>query len=88
MTNAVRHSEPEDPASPVDVVLQALADRMVLEIRYDGKDFAPGKVGLPDVTEYPEGGFGLYIIEQSVDEVEYGVAVDGRNFVRLTKRPR
>jgi sigma-B regulation protein RsbU (phosphoserine phosphatase) len=86
ITNAMRHSEPEDPASPLDVRLQAMADRLIIEIRYDGVEFQPGEVSLPDVLTYPEGGFGLFIIEQSVDDVRYGIAVDGRNYLRIVKK--
>lgn len=86
VTNAMRHSEPDDPASPLDVRVRVWVDRMELEVRYDGVSFEPKAVELPDITEYPEGGFGLYIIEQSVDDVAYGTSADGRNYIRLSKR--
>jgi sigma-B regulation protein RsbU (phosphoserine phosphatase) len=85
ITNAMRHSQPEDPASPVEVRMEALPSRVILEIRYYGIEFEPSAAELPDVSTYPEGGFGLFIIDQSMDEVRYGVAADGRNFIRMVK---
>jgi len=85
VTNAIRHSRPLDPASPLDVRLSVWPGRIVLEVRFDGVAFQPTSISLPDVSSFPEGGFGLFIIQESVDEVERGLAADGRNYIRLTK---
>ncbi len=86
VTNAMRHPRPQDPESPVMVRVETAREELVVEVRYDGHPFQPETVELPDVSQFPQGGFGLYIIEQSMDNVSYGRAADGRNFIRLVKR--
>jgi serine phosphatase RsbU (regulator of sigma subunit)/anti-sigma regulatory factor (Ser/Thr protein kinase) len=86
VTNAMRHARPEDPDAPIVVRAETTPEELIVEIRYDGVPFQPDSVALPDLSTYPEGGFGLYLIEQSVDEVSYGIAADGRSLIRLVKR--
>lgn len=38
---------------------------------HQGDEFAPEAVTLPEAQEYREGGYGLYVIHHSVDEVRY-----------------
>jgi PAS domain S-box-containing protein len=86
VTNAMRHARPEDPDSPILVRAEAKPEELIVEVRYDGVPFEPDGVSLPDLSTYPEGGFGLFVIENSVDEVSYGIAADGRSLIRMVKR--
>lgn len=45
-----------------------------------------GQIPLPKFEGSREGGFGLYIIDRSVDSVDYGEEPDGRQYIELTKR--
>ncbi len=85
LTNIVRHASPEAGA-PLTIIVRTLNDRVAVQILYQGKFYRPERVAaLPDVTDYPEGGFGLYLIEQAVDSVAYAKHLDGRNCVHLVK---
>ena len=86
VTNALRHARPEDPEAPILVRAEVTPQELVVEVRYDGVAFEPDAVALPDLSTYPEGGFGLYVIEHSVDDVSYGIAADGRSLIRMVKR--
>ena len=86
VTNVLRHAGPKDPDIPIALRVEASPEELVVEVRYEGSPFEPGEVGLPDLSILPEGGFGLFIIDRSVDEVSYGIAADGRNSIRMVKR--
>ncbi len=83
-SNAIRH-EPALPESPIEAVLTG-GDRDVrLELLYEGTPFQPPEHLNPDFSGHSEGGFGLYIIRASCDDVQYAHA-GGVNRVTLTKR--
>jgi len=63
-----------------------LPEGMSIRIVYAGPDFVPGEVPQPDVTLFGEGGYGLYIIQQCVDRIEYGTEGTGARFIEMTKR--
>ena len=48
---------------------EAFADRIVLRLHHLGESFDPGAVSTPAFDGTQDGGFGMYIIEQSVDNV-------------------
>ncbi len=84
-SNIVRHSYQGQTRHRID--LEAVADEHALTInmRHDGKGFDRSAVELPEFDGSRDGGFGLFIIEQSVDAVTYLVDDDGKSCIRLTK---
>lgn len=85
LTNIFRHASDEE-LTPVSIALQNLQDRATVQILYEGEFFRPeGIATLPALTDYPESGFGLYLIEQCVDSAAYARHADGRNGVYLVK---
>jgi sigma-B regulation protein RsbU (phosphoserine phosphatase) len=86
LTNIVRHSQPEERTSPVEMQLHRDTEGIEIGMTYEGIPFEPGDVELPDLSSYPTGGFGLFITEQSVDAVRYTKEPDGRNRISLQKR--
>lgn len=86
LTNILRHTRPHDPDSPIEVRTDPGAREFVVEVLHGGGPFQPEAAALPDMATYPPGGFGLYIVEHSVDEVSYTSAPDGRSLIRLVKR--
>lgn len=56
-----------------------------LTLTHHGRPFHPDTNNVPDVTEPMEGGMGLYLIAECVDEVKYSTLADGTNQVQLTK---
>jgi len=61
-------------------------DRVVVRLRHRGRGFRREEVAPPRFDGTAEGGFGVYIIEQSVDEVRYGPDGCGGHEIVLTKR--
>lgn len=84
MNNAVEHSG----AKEVEIELVAGARSLVFRVMTAGKRFdPPADVAFPDLDGpggLPEGGFGLAIIREMVDSVQYDYH-DGKNIVTLTK---
>jgi anti-sigma regulatory factor (Ser/Thr protein kinase) len=63
-------------------------DRIVLRLHHLGGTFDPEAVKPPVFDGSEEGGFGMYIIAQSVDEVRYDRDERGRNRISLVKNRR
>jgi sigma-B regulation protein RsbU (phosphoserine phosphatase) len=86
-TNIVRHV----PRRVVDSTLVCRiwhhADALEVELMYVGEPFVAA-VTEPDFSGEREGGFGLFIIMQSVDRVDYGCPVAGVCSIRLRVRGR
>ena len=83
-SNAIRHCG-EVVQDPLEIMLQADRQACRLELLYLGPRFTPPALLEPDFSGHSEGGFGLYIIRESCDAVDYSHA-DGINRVVLTKR--
>jgi sigma-B regulation protein RsbU (phosphoserine phosphatase) len=86
LTNILRHSAPSEPTSTVDLHLRRDTEGITVGLTYEGMAFQHADVELPDLSVYPTGGFGLFIIEQSVDSIRYTQEPDGRNCISLEKR--
>lgn len=82
-TNVVRHATPLIEGA--SLTLRIVTDPQVLavEIWYVGEAFEPTGEPEPDFSGQSEGGFGLYIILQSVSRVSYTHPVPGVNCTRL-----
>ena len=84
LTNILHHSM--GAPTPFTIILRILQDRVAVQVLYQGQFFRPDRVAtLPELNEFPECGFGLYLIEHSVDSVAYAKHLDGRNCVHLVK---
>ncbi len=76
---------------PGSIILSLTFDprRVVIRITDFGHSFEPIEAPPPDVEagleDRPMGGFGLYLIHQTMDEVSYEVTEDG-NCLTLVKR--
>lgn len=85
-TNVVRHTPEKLNDAPLTLVLSRNARELVVELVYEGLPFAPTNQASPDFSGKSEGGFGLFIIEKSVDKVEYGAPMPGLASIRLAKQ--
>jgi len=85
LTNIIRHGS-ENVETPVTIGVELLGDRAAVQILYEGEFFRPERTAvIPDLREYPESGFGLYLIEHFVDSAAYSRGLDGRNCIHLVK---
>jgi anti-sigma regulatory factor (Ser/Thr protein kinase) len=69
----------------VQISVEAFADRVWLRLSHTGETFDPKAVGPPAFDGSREGGFGVYIVAHSVDEVRHGRDDRGRNCISLMK---
>lgn len=89
-TNAIRHAYSGLPGNEVEVVVELVADRISFLIYDSGKahpDFdqmTPLSFDWKSPDQVPEGGMGLSIIREIMDEVQYS-SYQGRNCLAMTK---
>jgi serine/threonine-protein kinase RsbW len=82
--NSIRHAGPASREEPVSVSFELLDDRLRIEVRDHGMGFDPDSVPIPKAELLQEGGYGVYIMKQSMDRVV--ARRDGDGFVlSLTK---
>lgn len=84
--NVIRHAHGKRSGESIELLTESYQDRLVVLISYRGEPFDPATAPPPTFDGSREGGFGLYIIANSVDDVAYVRDVDGRNVVALTVR--
>jgi hypothetical protein len=58
---------------------------MSIEFLYAGTAYRPARIALPDLSQMPEGGFGLYLIAASVDHSVYETLPEGLQRILLVK---
>jgi serine/threonine-protein kinase RsbW len=85
-SNIIRHAYHGRSDRRVQLTADAFDDRVVIQMCHEGEAFDPSTVRAPAFDGSREGGFGVYIIAQSVDEVRYFRDDSGKNCVRLVKR--
>jgi serine/threonine-protein kinase RsbW len=94
INNTIKHAYGNEPDRPVEVIFALHPNRLIFEICDAGKTmdskYLPKK-GAPffefdpdDLDNLPEGGMGLSIINEIMDQVVYTTA-DGINKLTLTK---
>jgi anti-sigma regulatory factor (Ser/Thr protein kinase) len=92
VNNAIKHAYGTRAGHPVEVVISVNEKRLQCEICDRGEplpflqkgqvlDFDPR-----NKRDLPEGGMGLHIMEQVMDDVAYHVRDDGKNCLVLCKR--
>lgn len=84
-TNIIRHAYDDREAGTVEMRGQGDGNVVTLDFYDTGKAYDPKTPRLPDLEHLAEGGYGSFIIQQSVDRVAYDRA-DARNHWRLEKR--
>jgi serine/threonine-protein kinase RsbW len=84
--NIVGHAYSDDESQRVDVTLALLGEprRLVVELHDTGASFNPEAVPLPNLDDAQIRGYGLFLVEQLLDEVEYQPQPGG-NCWRLVK---
>ena len=93
-TNIITHGYADlDPGSII-LDLEIATDQLTVTLTDFGHSFEPSSVPPPDVESPLEerelGGYGLFFIQQSVDEMEYQATEDGNKMILtryLNKRP-
>jgi len=84
-SNVMRHAYRGRTDQQIQLDAEVFADRIVLRLHHLGESFDPGAVSTPTFDGTQDGGFGMYIIAQSVDDVRYYRDERGRNTISLVK---
>lgn len=85
-SNIIRHAYQGQTGESITVSSDLFADRIVIRLLHSGTPFDPSVVRAPSFDGTRDGGFGVYMIEQCVDEVQYLRAPDGKSTIRIVKR--
>jgi serine/threonine-protein kinase RsbW len=69
----------------VTLIFDEPTRRFTIEFYDTGASFEPSDVPIPDVEDLPEGGFGLFLAQQLMDELKYTPLPSG-NYWHLVKQ--
>jgi len=90
MSNIICHAYYCKAGRTIGLSVTTEPDTLVVRFTHTGERYRPRsttKPSLPDLTEFPESGFGLYLIDQLVHETRYEVMPDQEtSAVTLVKR--
>ena len=87
LTNAIRHAPHSLKDATITCRLNCSTTQMSAELIYPSATvFEPSELLKPDFSGEAEGGFGIFIIHQSVDHVQYTAPLPGICAVRLVKQ--
>jgi anti-sigma regulatory factor (Ser/Thr protein kinase) len=84
--NVMLHAYGGVPDRPIELVAEANDQQIAVAIYHWGQEFDPSQAAPPVFDGSKESGFGLYLMEQCVDEVTYLRDEQGRNGIRLVKK--
>lgn len=85
-TNVIRHAYDGLEDGYIRVVVDATADQIRVSLFDNGKSFDRKSVSAPATDGTQLGGWGIFLIEQLVDDVSYCRDEQGRNEIRMTRR--
>ncbi len=82
-TNIIRHAYSGQSDATVQVAARLFPEMFLIEFVDKGKGFIPETVPQPEFDGSRDGGFGLYIVSQIVDDVVYSRGKDNTNCTQL-----
>jgi len=86
-SNIMRHAYHGRTDRRILIGIDAGGEALTVQLTHDGDPFADGEhVSDPLAEGASESGFGLFIIRQAVETVDYGEDKLGRQYIRLSKR--
>lgn len=89
VTNAIEHGNQQDAAMKVVVLLTARADELIISVADQGRksldqDCATRTPHIEEaMSNDDKGGWGIWLIRELMDEVEFSTAPSGGNQVRM-----
>ncbi len=86
VTNVIRHAYNGVEQQPVRLIAKLYPTYMEWLVLHKGDDFDPGSVNPPTFDGSRDGGFGLFIIDELMDYVDYDTMQDGWRCTRMIKR--
>lgn len=86
VSNIIRHAYEGRSARKIEIEAETAPDGISIRLRHDGQPFDPDATPPPSFDGSREGGFGVYLIANSVDTVRYARDNNGGNIVHLFKK--
>jgi serine/threonine-protein kinase RsbW len=83
-TNSVRYGDPSDAERKITVEFSTAGDCLTVIVTDTNAGFEP-RPPAPDISSYPEKGYGLFIIARMMDDVSYS-RVEGKNILSMSKQ--
>ncbi|HLV80648.1 MAG TPA: SpoIIE family protein phosphatase [Chthonomonadaceae bacterium] len=84
-SNVMRHAYSGRADRRITIEMEAFPDRIVVRLQHRGEGFDPAAVPPPDFDGSREGGFGIHIIQATMDAVDYSCDAQGTHCIRLIK---
>ena len=84
--NIIKHAHAGKSNEKIMLRAEAYADRITLRFDYEGASFDPTSVEPPRFDGSRDGGFGLFLISEAVDEARYSTGPNGNNSIYLIKK--
>ena len=88
-TNIIQHAYSGESEEPIIILCSMSGNDLVIEIRDWGKPFDPDSVPQPDteseLLERKEGGIGIFLLRQMMDDVRYVFRAGRYNELRMIK---
>lgn len=84
-SNIMKHAYRGRTDQTIHLEGEVFPDRVVMRLHHLGKPFNPTKAQPPALDGSRESGFGVYLINQTIDNVRYYLDERGRNCVELVK---
>lgn len=86
-TNIITHGYADMDPGSIILDLELAPDQLTVTLTDFGHAFEPSSAPIPDVNAPIEqretGGFGLFFIQQSVDQMDYRVTEDGNKMILI-----
>ncbi|MEI8181355.1 MAG: ATP-binding protein [Desulfomonile sp.] len=84
-TNICRHAYKSERKGPVTIVIRVGSNQLEFRFEDNGESFDPDKVRSPNLDKPCEGGLGIWLMRQVMDEYLYHSEKNGKNVLRLIK---
>lgn len=89
-SNIIEHAYGGEGRGPIECTCRIDDDGLTVTLRDYGRPFDPTGVPRPDIhaslEDRQEGGLGLYMMKQLMDEVRFGPPCDSSNVLTMVKR--
>jgi serine/threonine-protein kinase RsbW len=82
-TNSVRYADCPKEDKQIMISFSSNEDELIATVIDTNQQFNP-QTNAPDISSYPEGGYGLFIINRLMDTVSYSRS-DGKNILVMSK---
>lgn len=86
LANVIKHAYGGDDSQPIELALEVDDDRVTIEIVDSGAHFDAASYVPPDFDAPSDGGYGVHLIDELMDEVDRQPAGDRGTRLRLVKQ--